>query len=112
MNTKNYTMKSLKYYKNFEEFKLQVNEERDLLITEVADWDNPKLKKLDRDTVSCHEDEKYEMTPIVNAVKKKYDNQFTDDEIAQALKSCCNSDNQSRQRDNFLNCVYSTLLNE
>lgn len=72
-----------------------------LLITEVASWDDPHKKYLDKGTVSCDEAERYERVPIKNAVKKLYPGFFKDSEIDSAIQNCCQSTEQAREREEF-----------
>lgn len=82
--------------------------EHQRIIKEIANWDNPHKKYLDKGTVSCDEAEMYERIPIKNAIKK-LNTMFTDDEINRAIEHCCKIDGQSRQRKEFLNCVFNFL---
>lgn len=88
----------------------EVEKERLQSIKEVASWDNPNLKKKDRDTISCDDDERYERVPIRNAVNRLYPEVFTNDEINDAIESCCKKYNQTRERQAFYTCVLDKLL--
>ncbi len=95
---------------DFKLFTESVEEERKKSINEIADWDDPKLKKKDADTISCDDDERYERVPIKRAVKKMYPNLFTDNEIDAAIEACCKKFNQSRERQAFYSCVITVLF--
>lgn len=100
----------MKHLKTFEEFVESISEERVEIINEVADWDNPKLKQKDKATISCDDDEAYEIEPIRRAVRKTYPNIFTDAEIEAAIGHCCKKEGQSREREDFYQCVYDRLF--
>lgn len=99
----------MKILKSFEDFVKNINEEREIIINEIAAWDTHKIKK-DRETISCDEDEAYERIPIKNSIKKLFPGIFTDEAIDSAIEHCCNKKGQSRQREDFYKCVYKRLM--
>jgi hypothetical protein len=93
-------------------FTNEVGKEKVEVLKEVASWDNPKLKAKDRETISCDDDERYERVPIKNAVKRLYPKLFTDDEIDNAIESCCKKYSGTRERDAFYACVLNKLFED
>ncbi len=98
--------------KTLTEFINEAKKQREKYVNEVADWDDPEKKQKDKDTVSCDKDELYEREPIRRAVKKEYPNQFRTSEIDDAIEHCCKKKGQSRQRDEFYECVYKNLFSK
>lgn len=92
-------------FSELQDFIEKINEERNQLITEVADWDDPKKIKKDKDTVSCDDDERYERQPIRKAIQKMFSGVSMED-VNAAIEHCCKKKGQSRLREDFYKCVY------
>ena len=99
----------MKHLKTFDEFYEILQKEVKDYLAEVASWDNPELRKKDRDTISCDKDEMYERLPIRRAVRKIYPGRYTTEEINQAIEFCCKKKGQSRKREDFYRCVFDYL---
>ncbi|MFZ6053513.1 hypothetical protein [Halocola ammonii] len=88
--------------KNFKEILERINE--------AADWDNTKLRQKDKATISCHPDESYEMEPLKKEIRNTHPGHFTKAEVDAAIEHCCKKKGQSRNRDEFYECVYNRLF--
>lgn len=96
-------------FMKYKEFLANVQEAREEIIKEVADWDDPTKRKIDAGTVSCDDDERYEREPIRKAIKKMFPI-FKNEDIDAAIEHCCKKTGQSRQREDFYKCVWGQLF--
>lgn len=92
---------------HMKDFDKHVNEM--LKLTEAykaAPWDDPKKKKIDAGKISCEED--YEIYHLKKIIKKTLP-EYTDEEIDNAIETCCKKNGQSREVDDFIGCVVNNL---
>ncbi len=68
--------------------------------------DDKHKKKYDRNFVAC--DEKYEREYIVKIIREEFP-YYTQQEVEQAVDSCCKSIPAPRPRDKFLECLKGKL---
>lgn len=79
---------------------------KELILEDWSEYDNRKLKKVDRLFFSC--EEKWEVDYLIKKIKKVYPHLDVND-IAFSISACCKIVDAPRPREAFINCVITSL---